>query len=271
MEKIKINKNWVWLFYGAGILGMVLFAFWDLRISMTLYDPENLFGKFIEAFGDYPMYLSLGLASVYLFCEELKKEKRHMGWMALWGLGSLAGALLSGLLPIYRMGRVSRWQLILIPVFLLLFYLAARKMPEDRKEALQKLAGFAVVYFIAAQVIAYGIKLPWGRLRFRHMSEPLREFIPWYLPQGLTGNHSFPSGHTFNSCSILLLLYLPGIRRENGQPGIRLWLFVCAWIFMVAVGRIIAGAHFASDVTMGAMLGVGTLLFMNHRLKGLKG
>lgn len=267
MSKIRISKTWVCLFYGVGALGMILFAFWDLKISMALCNQENLFGKLIEAVGDWPMYLSLGLGAMYLFCEELKKEKKNPGWLVLWGLGSLIGAALSSILPIYRMTRVSRWHLFLIPVFLLLLYLIVQKMPENKRKALHQLAKFAVIYFIAAQVIAYGIKAPWGRLRFRHMSEPLTQFIPWYLPQGLTGNHSFPSGHTFNSCSILLLLYLPGIRKENAQPDLRLWLFVCAWVFMVAVGRIIAGAHFASDVTMGAMLGIGTFLFMNHRLE----
>lgn len=265
MKKIRINRTLAGFFYGLGILGMLLFAFWDLEISLSLCDPENLFGKWIEAVGDYPMYLSLGVGSVYLFFREWKKEKSRWLMLLLWGLGSLTGAALSSILPIYRMARVEPWQLLLIPVFLLFFCLIAKRIPE--KEGFAQLAVFAVIYFIAAQIIAYGIKVPWGRLRFRHMEDPLIQFTPWYLPQGITGNHSFPSGHTFNSCSVLLFLYLPGLYKEKAQPGGWLWFLAGAWIFMVAIGRIIAGAHFASDVMMGAMLGIGVFLFMNSRWK----
>lgn len=256
MQKIKINKGIVCGFYLLGLLGLGAFALWDLDISMRLYDSGNLYGKFMEAFGDYPLYVLLGFGCVYLFLE----EKR-----ILWAVGSLVGAALCVLLPIRRMAQVQPWHCIAVPFVLLLLFLAARAVPQEKKEGLRQLAIFFVVYFIASQVIAYSIKIPWGRLRFRHMQEPLHEFIPWYLPQGITGNYSFPSGHTFNACCVFLLLYLPGIWKKGQQPNSLLWLLCCAWTALVAVGRIIAGAHFASDVTMGAMLGVGLFLVMNGK------
>ena len=260
MQKIRVNKWLVGGFYLFGAVGLFAFAFWDLDISLRLYDSENLFGKFMELFGDYPLYLMLGFGSVYLFME----EKRF-----LWAVGSLAGAALCGVLPFYRGSGAGIWSFLAALLFLALFAMAARLAPEGQREGLHRLAVYAVIYFVASQVIAYSIKIPWGRLRFRHMEDPVALFTPWYLPQGITGNYSFPSGHTFNACSVFLLLYLPGIWKRKGKEWI-LWVLCSLWTALVAISRIIAGAHFASDVTMGAMLGVGLFLFMNRSQRGKK-
>lgn len=262
MEKIKINKVWVCCFYFLGILGMAVFALWDLPISLELCDRQSLYGLFIEGFGDYPLYLMLGVGCGYLFAEEKGQGARRL----LWAMGELAAALLCGLLPVYRLAEIRLWHFAAVPAFLVLFSAMGRTIPEEKRKAFHQLALFAVVYFVAAQVIAYGIKIPWGRLRFRDMTDPLVQFTPWYLPQGLTGNHSFPSGHTFNSCSVLLLLYGSQIWNIKNQ---RLcWIAAGGWIGLVAAGRIVAGAHFASDVTMGAMLGTGVFLVMNRYASG---
>lgn len=270
MQRINVNKKYVWAFYLLGILGMAVFAVYDLNISMKLCNRENIYGQFIEALGDYPLYLMLGTGSVYLFMQ----EKRNIILRVLWAAGALAGAGLCALLPIYRIAEIKTWHFILIPVFLTVFVLAVKRVPEDKREMFTDFALQAVIYFVAAQVIAYSIKLPWGRLRFRNMTDPVSQFIPWYLPQGITGNYSFPSGHTFNSCSVFLLMYLPQLKKgkaQNRKTQMLLWMLCGGWVLLVAVGRIVAGAHFASDVTMGAMLGVGTFLIMNKQLVEKRG
>ncbi|MBK7228246.1 MAG: phosphatase PAP2 family protein [Ignavibacteriales bacterium] len=39
------------------------------------------------------------------------------------------------------------------------------------------------------------IKIFWGRIRFRDLSDNYSDFTPWYFSQGVTGHQSFPSGH----------------------------------------------------------------------------
>lgn len=108
------------------------------------------------------------------------------------------------------------------------------------------------------------LKYFWGRPRFRSMDDPLKQFTAWYLPQALAaGNEfmSFPSGHSANAAVVVWVVLLPGF--VPALQGKERYLGLCAgaWLVCVMYSRIIMGAHFLSDVTMGAALSV-TLFFL---------
>ena len=108
------------------------------------------------------------------------------------------------------------------------------------------------------------IKMLWGRMRFREMLPPYEGFSKWFIPQKPTTDDrfmSFPSGHTAQGSSMLMLTLLPVVfPKLEGKK----WLFkgiAFLWIFLVALSRIIVGAHFASDVTMGFTLAFFLFIF----------
>ncbi|MGN1377919.1 MAG: phosphatase PAP2 family protein, partial [Dorea sp.] len=74
---------------------------------------------------------------------------------------------------------------------------------------------------------------------------------------------SFPSGHAMNSAAVILLIlfpeFIPGLQ---GKDNI-LRTIAYGWMIMVGYSRVMMGAHFASDVTVGILLSL--LLFEGIR------
>lgn len=66
---------------------------------------------------------------------------------------------------------------------------------------------------------------------------------------------SFPSGHTMNSVSAMSFILLPTFLPK--LKGKEWWIkgFIYLWALTVAISRIVRGAHCASDVTMGYLVG----------------
>ncbi len=62
---------------------------------------------------------------------------------------------------------------------------------------------------------------------------------------------SFPSGHTANAATLILLTTLPALKGTLQKwSGGFFWIGV-AWALYVAFSRIVMGAHFLNDVTAG--------------------
>ncbi len=70
------------------------------------------------------------------------------------------------------------------------------------------MALFGYVIFIQ------GVKYFWGRVRFRELDAAFSQFTPWYLPQGITGSDSFPSGHAAMGWMLLALLILLANKKQ---------------------------------------------------------
>ena len=66
---------------------------------------------------------------------------------------------------------------------------------------------------------------------------------------------SFPSGHA-GACSVVMLFatFLPLINKKYQKWQLPLFIGGLAWTLLIAFTRILVGAHFLSDVSMGAML-----------------
>ncbi|MDR1235004.1 MAG: phosphatase PAP2 family protein [Mycoplasmataceae bacterium] len=109
--------------------------------------------------------------------------------------------------------------------------------------------------------------------------DPYGGFHPWYaLPvtpygYGSTGNtpllcedqtKSFPSGHeTAAGMGFLSLIILPFTTHKFSSKKWRYILFTTAiaGVLLVGLGRIVAGAHYLSDVVIGATIAGGLLAF----------
>lgn len=82
-------------------------------------------------------------------------------------------------------------------------------------------------------------------------------FTPWYKPNFFSGHHSFPSGHTVNASSLglLPLFYSKNFCKRFSHAKKITYIAVIAWSVFMAFTRLLAGAHFLSDVLCGALIG----------------
>ena len=136
---------------------------------------------------------------------------------------------------------------------------------REKMHRLFKFAVFAVAFAAAAVVVMQVMKNIWCRMRYRDMLKAGSEdgFTPWYkIMFGREdmiedGDYtSFPSGHTSSAAHIFLFAALCDIIPGWDRKGVRIGVNIgcTAFTVVVAISRIVANAHFLSDVLVGGYL-----------------
>ena len=151
--------------------------------------------------------------------------------------------------------------------------LAVRNFSDKQIEDLFTFAIATLAFAIVSTVVLHLIKGPVGRIRFRAMNmypdSPdygFAKFARWYEHHGqwidketmlsLFGTtdalRSFPSGHT-NAAGASYMLPMLNDALHIKNKGVRALLWICPVVItgLVAVSRIVVGAHFFSDVLVG--------------------
>ncbi|MCZ7614548.1 MAG: phosphatase PAP2 family protein [Ignavibacteriaceae bacterium] len=154
---------------------------------------------------------------------------------------------------------------ILSAVISLIIFIFIKKKQEVTNTIAIKFAKVVVEvalfgYVICIQVVKYF----WGRVRFRELDSAFSQFTPWYLPQGITGFDSFPSGHAAMGWILLPILIL----FSNKKVWIKnlVFIFIFFWAVALALSRVVIGAHYASDVLFGSFFIIMTfLMFSKNR------
>ncbi|MBP5308152.1 MAG: phosphatase PAP2 family protein [Clostridia bacterium] len=138
------------------------------------------------------------------------------------------------------------------------------------KENVRAQLSFAVaVLFVAfaSQVFSQGLKLINKRVRYRALNAYGGEFTPWYKFNGYPESFkalvlsagtedavkSFPSGHTASAGIVYTLIALPYVFQKFAALKWKVF-FACFSVFItgiVAYARIRMGAHYFSDVLFG--------------------
>ena len=117
--------------------------------------------------------------------------------------------------------------------------------------------GFTLIELLIV-IIMNTVKGIWGRLRMREMLDPASEFTPWYQIHyrgGFDNRYaSFPSGHTMNAAGMILITILPGVFPKLTGKETLLRVIAYAWADVVGFSRVVAGAHFTTDVLFGILL-----------------
>ncbi len=160
-----------------------------------------------------------------------------------------------------------------------------------KAETLKKLLWWVIAALAAcllANIIIILVKNPVGRMRFRAInsevgqafinSGDVKGYTPWYIANGqptkesgiietFVANYpgasdafkSFPSGHTCAAGMSYALIILPDVvdfkHKKAGK--IACWVVPVVITTLVAISRIVVGAHYMSDVTFG-----GTIAFV---------
>ena len=129
--------------------------------------------------------------------------------------------------------------------------------------SVERIAVVTLFYLVALLILVDALKLCWGRIRFRQLSD-FSQFTPWYKPRGFTGYASFPSGHTANATALYALtLCAPLIKSRAGKA--MCYIVPGVWIVTMAASRVLVGAHYASDVLFGAAISIA-LFYLVRRL-----
>ena len=134
-------------------------------------------------------------------------------------------------------------------------------VPEELKKPLLilSIAGLAVM-FVQLGLVEIA-KTLWGRVRFRELLEmgSYDAFTPWYHLNGSNGHRSFPSGHTGGASMSYLMLYLPFVSEKWRKRSTLCFVVPFVFTSTVAFTRLVVGAHYLSDVTVGGTIGFITV------------
>lgn len=255
---------------------LVIGAFVDLNLSHAVYNPENWFGLFFEAVGEFPASFIAAFCAMSI---AVVQKKRNNGRINFKCAGSFVMAallaLMAGALPVGYFGGPMPLGMVLGALILVLDYFMIKKAMGNNEEELYKAAVLGFQLFLLVLLVFNLIKLGWGRERYRHMIEvgSFEGFSAWFIPQGLAaGNEfmSFPSGHSANAAVMMWITLLPAFVPALKSKETVLKVIAVVWIGCVMFSRIIMGAHFLSDVTMGATLSLCTfyLLYQKIYVKG---
>ena len=252
----------------CGVL-LAVAAFYDLKLDQLLNSPENPFGKFLERTGELPVYLVIPFASMIFFNTRSKsKTAKNIFYAIAVAVFNLFGCILfciqMGDNWLIKDDYRQLYEIIFGIIFSALSLYISTKLPYKTMKKLRPYASFIMIAALGTAVTVELIKNLWGRVRFRDLlkqNDDFAQFTRWFLPQGKTGNKSFPSGHTSAASSVLLLSALPVIFKKLKKYEVRIFLLCLAYTFAVGLSRMIVGAHYLSDITMGAMIGFLWFLF----------
>lgn len=272
------------------------------------YYSQSLIAAVAECAGETAVYIFPSLSLCFIFellglkASASKKALRWLAVVLLFGLNYYAATRFISASQPY-LGLKTILDGVLRFCFCALFsaafsflWLALAKAFAERldEEELKNLAICSLIVIftaISAEIVTHLFKPIFCRARYRYMlwSESngvgagFAEFSPWYeisigrtVPEALSelvekdAYHSFPSGHTTSSALVFSLTLLPFAVKSFNKKGwiIGLRIVAVSVHVLVAFARVLAGAHFLSDVTVATAITLACfLLFKNSVLK----
>lgn len=316
------------VFYIAAIALMIVGTFYDLQITVNLFNPESLFAQIFEGFGQFVYWAIWGPAitviflcrrdlneslavinklipaikpventenRAYKFFNILLKAITTVGFfvLAMVGWKKLIENVIKNILLMLDKDNLSQpVYFIICTIFTAIVIFLCRKLDREKLRKIEGLALAGVLFGIFLKIVEE-IKPITNRVRVREMiaysngffnekglSEgkysPLTSsmaantdfsaFTPWYKIGDDMGIYnradSFPSGHTSCACAAFLLYLFTGAydKLKKFAP----FALVVSFVYIGVVGftRLIAGAHYLTDVVGAAILGYSLFLIV---------
>jgi membrane-associated phospholipid phosphatase len=244
-----------------GVVGTALAlvcARFDLALSIALADPGAGWARFTERYGELPGFWAVAAGFAVPFLRATRSSARGIAaWLAatltfVLALG-VSELRLSGVTPApLALGLAAALTLTLLG---LLHGRVGRAWTDH--VGVRRASRATVWLALTSLLFVHPVKLVWGRVRFRDLDAAHSAFSAWYAPQGFTGHASFPSGHT-----AMAWLLLPCVLLVARGTLARLVLstLVLGWGVFVALGRVVIGAHYASDVLLSTLFALTVVL-----------
>ena len=283
MKKISLH---IYIVLAIFVVGFILGSFVDLKLMEALFSEKNGFGLFISVIGTMPGYGVLATCGGMMFAIALKKEGYTTLYKVIFYICAFVGVGAS----IFFSGREFfgpngftneklEWlgYLIALPVMCGLGFLGyVMGLRSDNNRLWLLVLVLMIAIFIALVPGVTALKSLFHRPRYRiAVRYGYEEFHNWWQPcknykdivtlsNGVLTKEefkSFPSGHGgASSVFMLFAAFLPLINSKYQKLQLPLFYGGLAWTLLVCFSRILVGAHFLSDVSMGCMLTIICLI-----------
>ncbi len=281
------------LFFGVLF---IVGTFWDEEIAKALYSPDNTAAVVITSTGLIPYFMA-----PVLFCGALYERSVHSSrskpvkvilcavcvlialFVGFIGGGAIADRNCFGMLFPSINRNYPVIFIISVIVEYPLFFVGYHFANKTEDKLLTQRIIWLMIILLAAFIAMQALKHTFHRPRYRTAVLGFEGigFVPWYTQfEGSAGFAemysinadeflSFPSGHSIQSVSAMYILpsvawIFPKLKNK------RVFLNVCGFLFgcVIMVTRMILGAHYLSDVSMGAMIAaVLSLVYTSIQLR----
>lgn len=246
--------------YGIALLALLIATLYDYPITAALYHSSSIFGIVFARL----VLVPIEYVVVFTMCMLCV----HYHRLLFAGIAMVASFYIlqhATRFWVTSMDGVIQAILLLAAIALTLLTLYVIKH-LDAKWIEQKLPFFLffTIVLLSAALCTTILKTLWGRIRFRDLQDASL-FRAWYLPAGINGNHSFPSGHMTGITSIICIVQW----KRNRFKKLSIWVYVCIIALIVAMGisRMIMGAHYLSDLTIGCMITYTCYLITRYQFR----
>lgn len=296
MKKISLH---IYIVLGIFVVGFILGSFLDLPLMEAIFSEKNGFGLVMSVVGTLPGYGVLAILGGAMFAIALKKEGFATPYRVIFYLCAAVGLGAS----IFFSGREFfgpngftneklEWLgfVIALPIMAglgIIGYILGLTSDNNRLWIL--IIILMITIFIALVPGVTALKSLFHRPRYRiAVRYGYVEFHNWWnrcenykdiisINSGVLTKEefkSFPSGHGGASAVFMLFAaFLPLINSKYQKLQLPLFYGGLVWCLLICFSRILVGAHFLSDVSMGSLLTVLCMLvayyFVVHAKLGL--
>ena len=294
MKKMRLPLIIAW---GVAVIGIIFGSFFDYQISSAIASADNGFALTVSAIGP-----TIGFAAVAAmgggFVALIVKGKYHIALKILFGV--LAACCL-GVAIFYPAGEyfgingfygaAPEWAgylVVIVPECAAMvggYFL----FKDYENKNLWIVFCIIIVLLLAALLgIVPRLKDFIHRPRYRLLADPtidpIIKFHNWWEPfkeynsvkdaYAHDNFKSYPSGHTAEASIVLVAFtFLPLANKKFEKYQLPLFLGGCGLVLLVALARILAAAHFLSDVSWGAFIVLTLIIIANEivmRIKALQ-
>ena len=276
---------------GVALIGVLFGSFFDLQISQAIANPKNGFALFISA-----IMPTIGFAIVAAmgggFIALIIKGKYHIALKVLFGVLAAAcfgvsifypGGEYFGINGFY--GAAPEWVgylIVIIPEAAAAF--GGYHLFKDCKNENIWIVMCAVIVMLLLALLAtiptikdnmhrprYRALIAYEGISFHNWWEPFKGYNLVKDAYPHDNFKSFPSGHTAETSIVLAgVVFLPLVNDKYEKQQLTLFIAGCCFILLIALARIMAAAHFLSDVSWGATILIGWLTITNEIISHIK-
>ncbi|WP_159887261.1 phosphatase PAP2 family protein [Paenibacillus puerhi] len=261
----------------AGLLlwaGLVLgLGSHDLSISRAAANPASPWARWFEVYGEHPAILLVWISGQLLFSSaRLLSCRLRLLQQVPAALVQLAAGLalvhMTTARALHQELTASGWALaaLLLLAAAIIVQLLLRRVSANRLARFNQAAWLTLLLVGGELALVHSLKWIWGRVRFRDLLPGYTDYTPWHMPMGPTGNRSFPSSHAANSWTLVLLPVYASAALARPAVIRTAWAAALLWASATSYSRLVAGAHYASDLLFGTGITLALFLALRHLL-----